>query len=62
MTMLDLEPATQRMATLLAGIPDGRLGAPTPCPAYTLGDLVEHVGGLSLAFTAAGIESRRGAG
>ena len=51
--MLDLEPATRRMASLLAGIPDGDLDAPTPCPAYTLGDLVEHVGGLSLAFTAA---------
>ena len=28
-------------------------GSPTPCPAYTLGDLLDHVGGLSFAFTAA---------
>ena len=24
---------------------------PTPCPAYSVGDLVEHIGGLALAFT-----------
>src|SRR6266568_4931159 len=29
------------------------LDRPTPCPAYTLGDLIDHVGGLALAFTAA---------
>jgi len=53
MTFVDLEPATRHMADLIAGIPDDRLGAPTPCPAYTLGDLLDHVGGLALAFTAA---------
>jgi uncharacterized protein (TIGR03086 family) len=50
---VDLEPATRRMAELIGGIPDEELDRPTPCPAYTLGDLVEHVGGLALAFTAA---------
>ncbi len=29
------------------------LDRPTPCPDYRLGDLIEHVGGLTLAFTAA---------
>jgi len=53
MTLLDLEPATRRMADLISGVPDALLGAPTPCPAYTLGDLLDHVGGLTLAFTAA---------
>jgi uncharacterized protein (TIGR03086 family) len=53
MTSVDLEPATTRMADLISGIPDERLAGPTPCPAYTLGDLVDHVGGLTLAFTAA---------
>lgn len=51
--MIDLEPAAQRMAALIRGVPDRALDRPTPCPAYTLGDLVEHVGGLALAFTAA---------
>jgi uncharacterized protein (TIGR03086 family) len=50
---LDLEPATKAMAELVAHVTDDQLGEPTPCPDYTLGDLLDHVGGLALAFTAA---------
>jgi uncharacterized protein (TIGR03086 family) len=50
---VDLTPAAQRLADLVAQVRDDELSAPTPCPAYTLGDLVEHVGGLALAFRAA---------
>ena len=50
---LDLEPATKVMAELVAHVTDDQLGDPTPCPDYTLGDLLDHVGGLTLAFTAA---------
>jgi uncharacterized protein (TIGR03086 family) len=53
MTLVDLEPATRRMVDLVGGVPDELLGGPTPCPAYSLGDLLDHVGGLALAFTAA---------
>jgi uncharacterized protein (TIGR03086 family) len=53
MDMVDLEPAARRTADLIRGVPEERLGGPTPCPAYRLGDLVDHVGGLALAFTAA---------
>lgn len=53
MTAVDLEPATRQMADLVGGVPDQLLDAPTPCPGYSLGDLVDHVGGLTLAFTAA---------
>jgi uncharacterized protein (TIGR03086 family) len=53
MSTPDLEPAARQLAALVAGVGDGQLGAPTPCPAYTLGDLLDHVGGLSLAFTGA---------
>jgi uncharacterized protein (TIGR03086 family) len=53
MTTIDLEPATRLMADLVQGIEDDQLGGPTPCPDYTLGDLLDHVGGLSLAFTMA---------
>ena len=53
MTLVDLEPATRRMADLVSRVPDELLDGPTPCPAYSLGDLLEHVGGLSLAFTGA---------
>jgi uncharacterized protein (TIGR03086 family) len=55
---VDLGPAARRLADLVAHIPDDALGRPTPCPAYTLGDLIEHVGGLALAFTAAARKER----
>lgn len=53
MTLPDLQPAASRMANLIRNVPDDTLGAPTPCPRYTLGDLVDHVGGFARAFTAA---------
>ena len=53
MDIVDLGPAAQRLADLVARVNDDELGQPTPCPAYTLGDLIDHVGGLALAFTAA---------
>ena len=56
MTPVDLEPAARRLADLVAGVPDELLDAPTPCPAYTLGDLVDHVGGAASAFTGAAVK------
>jgi uncharacterized protein (TIGR03086 family) len=53
MDMVDLGPAAMQLAGLVTRVPDAELGNPTPCPAYTLGDLIDHVGGLALAFTAA---------
>jgi uncharacterized protein (TIGR03086 family) len=53
MPTTDLGPAATTVAQVLAGITDEQLAAPTPCPRYTVGDLLDHVGGLSLAFTAA---------
>lgn len=49
----DLRPAAQRMADLVAAVPDDALGRPTPCQEYTVGDLLDHIGGAALAFTAA---------
>ena len=51
--MLDLTPATQELARLVRGVRDDQLAAPTPCPEATLGDLLDHVDGLSVAFAAA---------
>nr|MDQ6910794.1 TIGR03086 family metal-binding protein [Actinomycetota bacterium] len=34
-------------------VPDDALDRPTPCERYTVGDLLDHVAGASLAFTAA---------
>jgi uncharacterized protein (TIGR03086 family) len=55
---VDLVPAARRLADLVAGVPDGLLDAPTPCPDYRLGDLLDHVGTLTLAFTAAAQKDR----
>ena len=51
MVMIDLGPATSRMAQLVASIDDEQLGAPTPCPNTSLGDLVDHIGSLTKGFT-----------
>jgi uncharacterized protein (TIGR03086 family) len=50
---IDLRPATLLVAEVVRDVGDDQLTSVTPCPAYTLGDLLDHVGGLSLAFTAA---------
>ena len=51
MSLIDLTPAVTRMDRLIEGVSDDQLEAPTPCPDYSLGDLIEHVGGLAMAFT-----------
>jgi uncharacterized protein (TIGR03086 family) len=53
MNTVDFGPAAQRLADMVARVEDDELARPTPLPAYRLGDLIEHVGGLALAFTAA---------
>jgi len=50
--MIDLTPACQRTADVLANVGDDHLGAPTPCTEYSVGDVLHHVGGLALAFVA----------
>jgi uncharacterized protein (TIGR03086 family) len=51
--MPDLGPAARQLASLLENVADEQLTARTPCTEYTLGDLIDHISGLSLAFTAA---------
>lgn len=58
MPVPDLRPAADEMSALIAAVPDEMLGRATPCPAYRLGDLIDHVGGLALAFTAAAAKDR----
>ncbi|WP_215812600.1 TIGR03086 family metal-binding protein [Nocardioides sp. WV_118_6] len=53
MDLIDFVPATATLRDLVASVTDDQLGAPTPCPDYTVGDLVEHVGGLAIAFAGA---------
>ena len=53
MTNTDLTMAATELAELVAAVPDEALTSPTPLPAYALGDLIEHIGRLALAFAAA---------
>ncbi|HET9858557.1 MAG TPA: TIGR03086 family metal-binding protein [Nocardioidaceae bacterium] len=52
--MHDLRPAAREMTRLVDEVRDDQLGDPTPCPRYSLGDLLQHVRGLAEAFTVAG--------
>jgi uncharacterized protein (TIGR03086 family) len=51
--MHDLRQATGLLATLVEQVDEAQLGQPTPCPNYTVGDLLDHIGGVALAFAAA---------
>ncbi|MCW2766879.1 MAG: hypothetical protein JWO11_2838 [Nocardioides sp.] len=53
MDALDFGPATRTVAELVAAVRDDQLRGHTPCPAYVTADLLDHLGGLCLAFTAA---------
>jgi uncharacterized protein (TIGR03083 family) len=50
MTMTDLGPATDRLCALVQTVPDEALGRPTPCTEYTVGDLLHHIAGVTVAF------------
>jgi len=53
MGRVDLRPTTTALATLVRGVRDDQLTGPTPCPAYSVADLLDHIGGLSVAFASA---------
>jgi uncharacterized protein (TIGR03086 family) len=49
----DLVPAARRTAAIVAALTSDQLDGPTPCPAYRVGDLLEHLATFALVFTAA---------
>lgn len=49
--MIDLRPASDRMARLVTGLDDEQLPLPTPCGPATVGDLVDHLGMFARNFT-----------
>ena len=53
MGRVDLRPTTTILAELVRGVRDDQLSGPTPCPAYSVADLLDHIGGLALAFASA---------
>lgn len=56
---LSLNPPVRQLKSLLYGVTDETLARATPCSAWTLGDLIDHVANFTAAFTAA---ARRSAG
>ena len=50
--MFDLGPAAHEVARLVTGIRDEQLGGPTPCAAYSLADVLDHVLEVTTAFIA----------
>ncbi len=57
MTIIDLRPANARLCTVIQAVQDPDLQRPTPCTDYTVGDLLDHIAGLTLAFGAAASKS-----
>jgi uncharacterized protein (TIGR03086 family) len=51
--MFDLGPATRNLTRIVEGLRDDQLTGPTPCTETTVADLLDHVDGFSMAFTAA---------
>jgi uncharacterized protein (TIGR03086 family) len=49
----DLRPAAEVMTALLDGVTDEMLEAPTPCDAFRVGDLLDHISMLAVVSRAA---------
>jgi uncharacterized protein (TIGR03086 family) len=49
--MLDLEPAASEVTRLLDGVRDDQLADPTPCAGTSVAAMLDHLMGLTLAFT-----------
>jgi uncharacterized protein (TIGR03086 family) len=53
MDSIDLGPAARQLAELVTNVTGTQQAASTPCPAYQVADLLEHIGTMARAFTAA---------
>jgi uncharacterized protein (TIGR03086 family) len=51
--LVDLGPSGERLLAVAAHVDDAQLDAPTPCAGRTVGQLVQHLVGLTQAFRAA---------
>lgn len=59
--MLDLGPAAREVIGLLDGVTDAQLARPTPCAGTSVAKMLDHLMGLSLAFTQAARKTNEGA-
>ena len=49
----DHAAAARHVADLVAAVTDDQLAGRTPCPDYDVADMIDHIGGLAIAFAAA---------
>jgi uncharacterized protein (TIGR03086 family) len=59
-TMADLDPATEQLCALIEHLPEQDLSHPTPCTEYTVGDLLDHLAGVTVAFGGAAVKATGG--
>ena len=59
--MLDLGPAAREVTGLLNGVTEAQLPGPTPCADTSVAKMLDHLMGLSLAFTQAARKTTGGA-
>jgi uncharacterized protein (TIGR03086 family) len=57
-TMTDLGPATDSVCALIEAVPGADLGRRTPCTEYTVGDVLDHFAGVTVAFGGAAVKAR----
>jgi uncharacterized protein (TIGR03086 family) len=50
---VDLDSTGHRLLEVVAGVDDALLAAPTPCEGRSVGELLQHLVGLTVAFRAA---------
>jgi uncharacterized protein (TIGR03086 family) len=55
--ILELEPVTTHLSVLIQDVPDSALDRPTPCSDYCVGDLLDHIAGLTIAFGGAAVKA-----
>jgi uncharacterized protein (TIGR03086 family) len=53
MPEIDLRPAAKLLSELVAAVPDDALGNRTPCEDYSVADLLDHINGVTYAFSGA---------
>jgi uncharacterized protein (TIGR03086 family) len=61
-SMLDLAPPARHLAALVRATTDDQLSVRTPCESYTVGDLLDHLMGLTVEFRNAATKTTRVAG
>lgn len=48
--MIDLHPAVARLSAMIETVPATALQRPTPCSEYSVGALLDHIAGITVAF------------